>query len=1678
MFRFDNMTAGMTAAGRWSDQSCAIVRRTRQIMQYCEHLWGACGFRWMHTPAHRDHPWNELADVIAGTIMAGRGSLDNLPDFEGGVRLGDVDFTFAGYVNSGRTTGYPRFCEGTINWAPHRGSATAIAPDKLIPTTPGRAVETIVWKVKAVTVNIQSGLDKLKFLEQQFLEQQFHIVFMQEMKGKGGLIRSKSFLRYESPSEGVWGCAVWVARTQPFARCDGKDYRIDESDITVQIARPRMLVVKIRTPASFFYAGSLHRPAQTRPFEERQAFETDLSAFLEECSGSPCLIGMDANGRVPGHADGITGDLLCGDPDHSGVQLVQTIGTFGCWLPSTFSECHHGPTETWTHPGGKRSRIDFSVVSRHFCPHNVCTWAATEIDTLNCNDDHDAVGFHVTLWQACRGDKPPQLDRKRQYDPRKLRDPAVVQRIERWIDCFGLRYVPWEIDVNLHAQIIQDVLLAILCREAPVDERGPVSSYVPMDAWRVREARQIFKRRTRYRKQHGFADTIRLYFGRWASTAEPAGGVWPVTKDVLLYEVMAAAVKISTLFIKKRIRECKIELLENIASQVGVTSPANIFRRLKEMRLGARQPKLWKSSLPNLRNMDGELVSGRLQLDRAWLEYFGEMEMGTIVNTADFVTQVASPQFMEVDFAPDASLLPSLSDVERILRSTKTDKAAGLDKMPGEILRWCPGSMSAILHPIFTKAILRGRQPIQWRGGLLIEALKRSGAEMTLSGHRSLFVGSVLGKAFHRFVRSRVIGVTEDVLRDTHFGARRGATVTQASHVAVLFEAVQAARRRSSAVLFMDAKSAYYCVIRQMVYGCAAGTEDDVMVRIMRHFNLPADSWQRLLTLIEDGGLWKQYGMSDHVRHVAKDLHDASFFVTRHSTGEVVVQTQLGSRPGESMADVIFAWIFHRVLDEIAAALRKDECDEVIPAGDETSLWGTSDEGSTPVMGPVWADDGAFLASHADPAMMLDRARALGSTVVRTFLECGLTPNLEKGKSEMMLTFRGTGSRKVQTAVFADGCRTLEVDAGPWGRKQLRLVASYVHLGCALDRGATLKLEAHRRNAKAIGAFQEHRRRIYQNRDIPLPVRGVLFTAMVESTLFNLEIWGAHSGPAWEKLRAGHGRLLRKMLVRDLPAEKLLASRLSDLVAVTEHPPLEIVATCKRLRYAITLARGAPGALWALLHYEGFWQRVCRSDFDWLLRYDVHTWPPFNEGTWAIWWRILREQEGAFRRAVKRAARAAAAGFALQGTADRLRDGLLRRAYRHQPTAFRLRGEEAWLCGPCRRVFRRKAHLACHMFKVHRRHAEVRYYLTGAVCVGCGKDFVTEDRLQRHLGYSAACWMIVKGRGTTTQQVAPGIGSNVWKQQKTDFPIMHPPVPAELYVSGSNRAEGLGETPGEALIRQCTWAVGEWLSAISEELSFEGFVAGCAKLMTQYPLYPAEMRDVLLTTRIDVDLCVEEELLMWSLQRTVQVKGWLVYCIESVSGGWLCEWLDIPTDCDVGPYKILAHGAQEILDARAQGLRPSDRLLLIGEPSPEVERTLRLDGFRTCSKAKWTDQWSEVACPQCSTAVASLQMPGEAVAGSVKSTAALDRREADGVFACARCLIDFEPKLKELWNAFLQGMRVHLFVSGSRGCGSLFRSLEIFQQFGWSVTAVGETAAIVSSDARDLRPLLRVSPCN
>ena len=84
---------------------------------------------------------------------------------------------------------------------------------------------------------------------------------------------------------------------------------------------------------------------------------------------------------------------------------------------------------------------------------------------------------------------------------------------------------------------------------------------------------------------------------------------------------------------------------------------------------------------------------------------------------------------------------------------------------------------------------------MQWRGGILYEAYKPSGAHDQFENFRSLFVSSFLGKAFDKTLRSKL-----------------GAETFPA-----LFILTHLRRLRSSkldgAILFIDTKSAYYRIV-------------------------------------------------------------------------------------------------------------------------------------------------------------------------------------------------------------------------------------------------------------------------------------------------------------------------------------------------------------------------------------------------------------------------------------------------------------------------------------------------------------------------------------------------------------------------------------------------------------------------------------------------------------------------------------------------------------------------------------------------------------------------------------------------------------------------------------------------------------------------------------------------
>ena len=157
---------------------------------------------------------------------------------------------------------------------------------------------------------------------------------------------------------------------------------------------------------------------------------------------------------------------------------------------------------------------------------------------------------------------------------------------------------------------------------------------------------------------------------------------------------------------------------------------------------------------------------------------------------------------------------------------------------------------------------------------------------------------------------------------------------------------------------------------------------------------------------------------------------------------------------------------------------------------------------------------------------------------------------------------------------------------------------------------------------------------------------------------------------------------------------------------------------------------------------------------------------------------------------------------------------------------------------------------------------------------------------------------------------------------------------------------------------------------------------------------------------------------------------------------------------------------------------PSQRHVIIGHLEFGVERTLRLKGIHTTRTVAWGSLPSEAEDLYSMCVSACLVIPGEADAGGVMSTTALGCQANVGRFSLARCLMDFEPQLEELWQLFLGGAMVCLFVCGLRDCGSLFRRRTVLVDFHWSASCIADRCYCLHSDGLDLNLFLLLFHCN
>ena len=714
--------------------------------------------------------------------------------------------------------------------------------------------------------------------------------------------------------------------------------------------------------------------------------------------------------------------------------------------------------------------------------HQLKSAVAEDFDTANYNCDHWAV--EVTIDGTLEGCPTQNALRRPVYDRAKMLTVQGRQQLRQAME----KYEPptWEMSVDEHCRHFQNYVCGVLDAYFPKERHGPRASYIPEDVWAARNCKLALKKKAKHRR-HLWRETVKAAFFNWAGlNSEPLHG-W-FHKESLLYQLTATAIGVATRHIKQQIVKAKTQLFAEFAEQ-GQLSTSQLLQKAKRSGVGGRCQHNMTRELPLLLDENGQPANSREARDEIWLKYFSEQEHGRIIPVAELLQQkpVAQQLAAEVDWT--LADLPSLQEIERGIRRIPRAKAMGLDMIPGEALQACPSQFALALHLLFMKAATGLQQPLQWRGGVLFECWKKKGSWADVKNHRSLYISSVVGKLYHRLYRDKSQPQLQQALHELHLGSKRQAPMAYAAmYILGHFRRCRRARR-SVGTLFLDTTAAYYAIIREAAMGEICF--DSTVAWLCKRFSLETTAMHHLLELIKGGGTMQAAGLSSGVRGIVRDLHHRTWFSTRHCAGTQVAVTLAGSRPGESFADAVFSYVYGKVLGKIADAAVAEGLFSHYFYDREKGPFGDGSEGTALIArDATWADDTAYPIDAETPGELMRRAIRLSTLVIQACRSMGMSPNLKRGKTAMVLSLVGKGLQKVRQQYFGQNRDMLWL---PDLQISVHVTPQHVHLGGMLDMTANMQAEKRRRLALAANAYDSGRRLLYQNRAVDLPVRVKLF---------------------------------------------------------------------------------------------------------------------------------------------------------------------------------------------------------------------------------------------------------------------------------------------------------------------------------------------------------------------------------------------------------------------------------------------------------------------------------------------------------------------------------------------------------------------------------------------------------
>ena len=1315
---FDCMHTAQIAQGCQAAKSnCDLHITIRALVQWIESRIGRV-LHWRHIPGHCGDPWNEAADTICRTAaQTGRftTSLDviynvctfDTQDFFSIQWLWLIEKSLQGDCDAPVLHGHWwRFdVSAPLSCSPAASLHPAVRRRREVDNSPTADATTL----RVATANVltlfpaqqhASGFlgARAEDLAAQFHSAGLHFVGLQETRAKvSGHTTLGHFhvLSSAATSRGQGGIQLWVNRaisTSQGSIC------MTEHDLHILHATSRRLLVRCAYPGLRLLILVLHAPCEEDEDTLQSFWDATSNVIPAAYRDWMLCVLMDANSRVGSVTSPAIGPHQADDENLKGSYLHSWLLQHELFLPQSFDECHAGPGVTWTHPKGSSARLDFIAVPSNLAHGQVRSWVNDAIDITLNRADHACVCADLTI--ACHvADRRPRGER--------LYSTPISPTSFRW-----------NTDVHTHAASLQ---IWLQHHDKP---RHPWRKQHLSDGTKqMILAKRFHWKRLSDVRRHFFRALLRHMFDAWRGRPSCSSDLrpWLSQCERLLAWHRWAYDDLSTRVVTA-VRDDDRAFYEQLAASAGDAAeqgPNSLWNAIRHV-----LPR-WR----NKRKANLRCVGPSLQ-DQ--FSHYDALEAGHSIDYEDLLATCHASQqatLPEIPVAIDLRDLPSRRDIETLGCQMHLNKASGIDAVSMHSLHHACVHSSSWMHQLFFKMWILGIEPLQGKGGLL-HAIAKKEASQRIEGMRGIMLIDGIAKLAHSFLRRQFLPVLQRLRHPLQLGGfPRSSTMFATAYVRA-FTQLAARRAVSSAIVFIDIKSAFHAMIREIVLG-GSGSLHPVLQTVLQQAAADVDGVHERMHQAPD---LEQLGLPVCAARLLRDAHQHTWYTLGAS--DQIHQTERGSRPGSPLADVAFNGLMALVLQELQQRL---DCHLPLQAA-----FAVLEIPASPV---AWVDDLAVPVASIHAEHLVAVIQWVMDTVIEICSSFGLQLNLKPHKTEVVPSFRGPGAAEARRLWLVERRGHIPL---PSSSASVHFVPHYEHLGAFFQADAGIAAEIRHRTRKAQLAFRQVRRPILLNRHLPASTR----LRLLESLVLPVMLHGAGNWP-----------LLSPALLRQLtaPYMKWVRTIAGDgfwtpdqstdmhLQFLLECPSLPLRLAKMRLLFAFHFFKDAPRLVidfvTSIATEPSSWFYALRHALAWVASMDAAFFPaqPFEVSVDYIckWIQDNRAHgPGRVRRLYRRALHqgrvvgsAWTAHYELQMTLQR---GGVRFPSGSSTSSTTSSDSDLHSCRWCGNSFPTPRQLQNHLWTAHGEASEERLFMTSVTCAACQTCFWTVNRLQIHLRSSRA----------------------------------------------------------------------------------------------------------------------------------------------------------------------------------------------------------------------------------------------------------------------------------------------------------------------------------------------------